>query len=82
MKNNTIKLILTALPLSFYICALAQCLFQNSDYYLFKWFNEPNEKHLKYCFLKTGFQKVEFSGLIQHRAVVLPMHSKQNLILV
>lgn len=44
MKNKTIKLILTALPLSFYICALSQ---QSADYYLFKWVNEPNEKAFK-----------------------------------
>lgn len=44
MKNKIIILILTAFTLSFYICALAQ---QNADYYLFKWFNEPNEKAFK-----------------------------------
>jgi hypothetical protein len=44
MKNKTIKLILTAFPLSFFIYASAQ---QNADYYLFKWFNEPNEKAFK-----------------------------------
>lgn len=44
MKNKTIKLILTALTLSFCICAWPQ---QNTDYYLFKWFTEPNEKSFK-----------------------------------